>query len=407
MKNNPMRRYWTECIIAAALVVVFVIVIPATIPHPWTLVAAIAVALAYSLFVRWSAKRNLVSILTHEMDPDRFNAIVLNGKGFLPHPTYRAAHALYAGDYQTAVNIYSHYAGKYKTQAGKTRCLAFLARIYFELGDMENLKAVCNQYRGDKGMIPYYRAYAAGQYEECIAICKEKDAKATAKQPPVGAVNSCLHYAFAYAKLGDRENACKYFAEITKTAPKLHVATVAQNYLDGSDLPQVTAVLPQKDVSLDTPILARRKKAMFLLGLLAVLGILLAPLLSPDSNEDELAEFNRKLDAAVAAEYTDYQILGCCWAEENGKTVQTVCVIQSGDQIDIAASYTDVDRDVYRIEPLVRNMQVGFSYTEKDPLNQRTFVYSLLRYAPQPMDNTTSISFIFNGTTLWLSVTCK
>lgn len=404
MKNNPMRRYWIEGIIAAALVVVLVIVISATIPHPWTIVAAIAVALTYPLVVRWSAKRNLVSILTHEMDPDRFKAIVLSGKGFLPHPTYRAAHALYAGDYQTAVNIYSHYAGKYKTQAGKSRCLAFLARIYFELGDMENLNAVCNRYQGDKGMIPYYRAYAAGQYEQCIAICNEKDAKATAKQPPVGAVNSCLHYAFAYAKLGDRENACKYFSQIAKTAPKLYVATVAQNYLDGGDLPQVTAVLPQKDVSLDTPNLARRKKAMFLLTLLALLISILLPLLKP---EDEVAEFNRKLDAAVAAEYTDYQILGCCWAEKDGEEVQTVCLIQSGDQIDVVSVHPNYDDHSFIIIKRVEDMQVGFEYAVQDTANHRQFLYSATTTARDSIDNTVSISFVYDNSTLWFNVACN
>lgn len=367
----------------------------------------LAITLVMGLLIHRSANRNLHSILIRDMDPGRYKQEVLENKYLRLGASYFATCALFAGEYQTALNICEHGIAHSRRPRIKCAYLTQMARIYFELGDIPQLQQICARYdaiapvNAKEGFMTYYRHYAAGEYQACVDDCVRRDQAAPAENAPhIGSLNSSLHVAFALAQLGDRENAEKQFAAVARYAPKMYAATIARQYLETGSLPQVLGLTPRPE---ETVSAVTRKRLTPVLMAIAVALLLLQPLFFP-IRDNSLQEYNRKLDAAVADTYTEYKILGSLFVEKDGKTLQTLCVIQSGNQLDLVTVTTMDGGETYNITQMLENFEVGKAYCPQSPIDQQYYRCSFTYYEPYAPNAYGTGSFTYNNTTVWLCV---
>lgn len=405
MQNKSIRRYFVECTIFIALAISLSITACFYFRGIGILVA-LAIAIAMNILIRWSASRNLHSILIRDMDPMRYQSEVLNNKYLRLPSSCFAACALAAGNYQTVLDISAHTIAQKNSKKVKCYNLTQMARVYFELGDIPRLRDICAQYdsiapaHAKEGFMTYYRHYAAGEYQACLDYCRNREAKSKKeKKPHVGALNIGLHTAFALAQLGDQETAEIYFAAIERYAPNMHAATIARGYLTNGTLPQILGLTPRPEAVAPA---ARRKNIVPLLIILSVAMVLLQPFFFPINND--LQEFDSKLETAVAEKYTTYQILDSFSVEKDGRTIQTLCIIQSGDQIDVLTVTTPDDGQTFCVTPLIEDFQVGMSYYAQSPVDQQYYHCGIIHYEPYLETPYALSSFSLNGSKVWAYV---
>lgn len=107
-----------------------------------------------------------------------------------------------------------------------------LAGVYFDSGDMENLKKICNDSpvagRTDP-LWSYYGAYLDGDYLKCAYVCAESFRKVLSKADKVVSV-----YLLAVAEYaaGDFENAEENFRKVIANGKYLNCVKISELYLE-------------------------------------------------------------------------------------------------------------------------------------------------------------------------------
>lgn len=92
------------------------------------------------------ANKNFLPPLFTDLDPEKFKDKIDVAKSFQFCIPYRMYYAFYSGDYRQTVNICSAMLKKKMIKRYKLRYLSFVGKVYFELGDSEKLKLVCDKF---------------------------------------------------------------------------------------------------------------------------------------------------------------------------------------------------------------------------------------------------------------------
>ena len=240
--RKGFKSYMIKCAIVGVLFLLGVLAACVWLDIIQALVVLFVLLLVLTLLVRIFANQSFLPILTQDLNAELF-AYEIYAKKFLivPEP-YRILAAINTGDYQTVVNLCAKGMSGARSDKQKLVYFAALARVYFELDDMEKLQMVCEDfydYVDQSGnaeklessfpVMPYYRSYANGDYDACIAFCKQRQAEG--KHSRLSEINALFLYAMAHYRLEETETAAQYFQSVASQAPGVYLATISEKYL--------------------------------------------------------------------------------------------------------------------------------------------------------------------------------
>jgi hypothetical protein len=367
-----------------------------------------AIMLFYFVFspplTRFLVKTIYYPILYQQLDLFSFKNAINESKSIYASVSLLAKLAIYSGDYQTAINICVKELKKKQSLKNKYLYFSILSRAYFELGDIEKLNVICNKFN-EFASIPtntakskkvfflmrYYECFAKRDYKACLLLCEQQ--LANKKQSNrLAVIELYFNYAIAFYKLGDAENSNQYFGLIIQEKTDLHLAALAQNYLDR--LPAnvveccaVPSILPQEDFAPYTPefISKRRKRRVFSVILLALNILLISALLVSQyvytiKRQEERAAYEEKLDAALAIYYEDFE--KCEFFDlykdniyletlslvktETGLHLLTVITRDGNITFDVLMVCEDIEAERYYVEYGKSGNYIGFKITNID-----------------------------------------
>lgn len=248
------------------------------------------------LFGAFLYNKFINSTLTNELNLPKYINLIKTGKIVSRSLLEHIEIAYYSGDYNKAINICKMQLENKKLAVYKQFYLLILARSYFEIGDLENLKTVNEMFKSYvatnkngskiKERLNYFKfvdLYLAGDfstakelYEKLYLQQKEKKSKVKLDD-----VSIDFTYAVCCYKCGDFSKATELFNEVIALAPAFHYAEIAKRYLEAID--GHTDYIP-KQITLDTdpsniPVPKSRKRfkisyaicfAVMLIGLISV-----------------------------------------------------------------------------------------------------------------------------------------
>lgn len=230
--------------------------------------------------------RYFYPILFQDLDPVRYRDMWLHDK-WLPHNSifFETQTAIYAGDYQTAVDLASCTLQKKLPSSKKNRFLYLLSVIYFEQSNKEQLQLICNQLNEQEfPVISFYQHFIDGNYEACLDyLAKLPKINPTDFNAPLLTQANTFSLAVVHFHLGNYEEAKDLFEEVVRTGPKMHKATIAKQYLakikaGDNTAPTFPEVLPDPNFKgYKSEIIRRIKKQRIIWNFLILLNGVILP----------------------------------------------------------------------------------------------------------------------------------
>lgn len=214
-------------------------------PHPWRIIIALVLffALRQAILV-WYAKK-LYALIDDDLAPDRLLDVIREGKFYSHSAILELTAYLTAGCWQQVADICAQKLNDPTLATQKCNYMAYLADMYFSLGDDARLREIVDAYdayaaaskpnaaiKRLKDSMVYYRNYVDGSYEDCFAEWertrqKEKNHKVSRY---IQIVRGYKHGVVFY-RAGRMDEARKLFESTVADAPQLGVANLAQEYL--------------------------------------------------------------------------------------------------------------------------------------------------------------------------------
>ena len=233
--------------------------------------------------------RCILSILNKKLDADTYLAAVYQGKFDTPSALWQLYGEYFCGHYQNVVGICKMKLNDPKTAVRyQYHYLTYLANVYFDIGDDENLRKVCEQYeiafakekpsrqaklRKRFTRMIFYGLYLKQNTESCMAWVNA----------PVPAILNRYHRTLCKARLalmqGHTEQANGYYEILAKEAARLNYGKLAIKQLAEQKNQEIDAslqVLSVSDESADVTLYpANRQKFRKVLVICAVALILI------------------------------------------------------------------------------------------------------------------------------------
>ena len=256
MYDKEVKRYKRRLALSmlTPILSIAILFIPISyfITVPLTVIAWISICLAMFISLVTLKADN---ILAKEMDPEKYAYIYYSLK--MGDDRVDMLADLYRGRYKEAIAAAERAHNKSRLSVWRLEALFVLAHICFEIKDMERLVAVCNRIEAlsNRGrtakntvgknafVISYYRSFAAGDYEACKRIKEECEASKDYKSSPILLSRMMLYYGIACHKLGDTEEARRYFHYIMGNCPKLYLSKIAESYLNEDSVAETEDVV--------------------------------------------------------------------------------------------------------------------------------------------------------------------
>ena len=252
VKRYLFQRYSILFATAAILAAVYILSINYFIDYYVALsVIALAFVFYYTLEKR-SFNKNIASILTDELDAEKCMKVCFS-RGVPIFYSLRLSSSFLAGDYQTAANICYAILKANLSPSVKCTYAANLAGIYFEMGNYQKLTEACDTFDSNfvkckkarrKKLAEIYgwqmdflKHFTGGELERCADMCAEREEKhlldpVKNKLPLTAVYLDCV---VVYYKLGNTEKCRRYCEKLTKEAPRLYRASIAEKYLEALD----------------------------------------------------------------------------------------------------------------------------------------------------------------------------
>ena len=217
------------------------------------------------------------SILTNELNLPKYIDLIETGKivsnSLLEHLNI----AYYSGDYNKVINICKIKLENKKFEKVKHFYLLMLARSYFEIGDLGNLKTVNEMFKSFiatnkngnkiKEKLIYFKfvdLYLSGDFSTAKELYEKLYSSQKENQSKVKLNDVSIRFTFAICcyKCGEFAKATELFNDVIALAPTFHYAEIAKGYLEAIN--NNTDYIPER-ITFDTdttniPIPKSRKK---------------------------------------------------------------------------------------------------------------------------------------------------
>ncbi len=422
-----IRKYLIQCITAIVLYFIIVILSCVLLQNIWALLIGIALYIPLRISIKAFARNNFLNIIFKEANSTKFKNIILNNRYFIPPISYKIYASYYSGDYSTTINICQTMLKKTKSQKATCSYLTIMAHTYFENNDYENLEKVCQDFENlyenkekfekakkQNPTIVYYQKFLEVQYDWCIETCKANtslngEKSAYGKVPQIYALYNLAKVLYVS---GDKNEAKEYFKLILELAPNLNISKIANNYLNAINNSEEltldkTEIIIQENYKLyDEKTIVRIKKQHIISCIAVVLLFCSLGLyvLLKDKFNNQSDEFKTKICMALDEKYGEYELLTYFDVKKDDKTIDTICVIEANDEIDVLSCITHGDEDVslilyiidasfnnpYCVKSIGSDYYIGFT------------VYDSYSEVPQRVYNTFEIDI--NGTIKYFCV---
>lgn len=426
--RNSIRKYFVLCTIVGIILISLWFAVCLVIPGYISSIFSLLVMLfLMKVTIEFIANKTLVSVLVKELDATSFQAIVSDSR-FIAPITYRTIAAISTGDYQTAINIATKQIGDKKSRIQqKYYNLSLLARIYFELRDFEKLNLILKKYdelnvlhssnknvNTTNSTWDYYRCFLECNFEACQEICKSKEN--TLKNKSVDnnyyiLIND-FYYAVACYSSGNKEKAEVIFDKIIHAAPKMHLSNISQRYVDSinfsSELTVIDEIIPKINYQLydsrtAKKIRCRKIITRILLIIFCSLMIFSSIIDFVEQNRQEpeynsaLAEYENKLNSALSKNYDNAKVVSYFNIKHEEKHIDTFCLIEDGDRLDLASIVTYDGGESLDILHLIEIIQIPYDYSVKSAVSNYKITFSVFDKQISDSKNNDTIEFSSNN----------
>lgn len=322
------------------------------------------------------ADKNIHSVLFVELDPEKYKDVLFFGR-FKPHAINQTNAAMFLGDYQTVVNLSTKVLKGKVSKRNKCALLATIARAYYEMGDLEKLKIVCDTFDlyadGLKktlseqkiGMIMrYYKYFIDEKYEACNAVLDEMDAIRNNKSAneKLSRLYAIFNYGIIAYKLGNFDNAVKCFNQVVETAPKINDARIAEKYIDAINNSKpvdlgYSEIVPDENYII--PFYNQRKKSILVLRITALVFVLIFGFFQSAEYILKIDK-NKKVEKAIIAVYGGYQSFEELRVPISKTTVLPMYVVIKNDgEFDLTCFVTYDNDDTKVLDIIFDDLYVG------------------------------------------------
>lgn len=431
-KENIIRKYFTLCGVFLVLLVLLWLTVCFTVQSSiLRFISLLVLLLLVNPIKLIITKRTILSVLFNELDAHKFREII-SDKRFVPPFWYRISGAISTGDYKTVVNMAATQIRKKNCSVRvKYACLSILARAYFELRDFEKLKVLYTKYeeykksyssksyfRKTNSMWSYYKYFSEQNYYACKTVCKERNMalKPKAWGSKYVKLQNDFYYAVACYSDGELETAKESFENIINTAPKMFLSKVSQKYLETigtSSQPIVSEeeVLPQEDYrpfDVNTSNKIRRNRVVFviMLSVLCILTVIssVSDYINQQNYNAKIAEFENDLNDALSDHYEQARFIRYFSTEYNGQYLDTLCIIDTTDGLDLASIVTYDGGETCDIIILKEDINIAKSYCIKSAVSDNYIGFRIFNSQISDGDFYYAIEFTYDDEKYWLGI---
>ena len=378
----------------------------------------------------------VASVLNKKLDAETYLAMISCGNLDTPAAIWQLYGEYFCGNYQNVVSICKMKLDDPKmAERYRYHYLTYLANVYFDIGDDENLRKVCEQYesalinekprkqarfRTYFSRMTFYGFYLNQNIEACMDWINK----------PAPMLITQYNRTFCKARLalmqGNTAEADKYFEALAKEAPQLNYGKLATNRLSAEN-PQTLEDRPSTFVISDEPTEVtlhptnRRKLrkplavlAIVLILMYAVVGIL-RDLDAKEKYEREIESYRESIRVLVEEDYDGVKILDTFTLKNGEDIIDTMFICQTEKEIIVGCTYVysdDPTKQYYKtmayisVESLSedRSPLWYWSFPSKTSHNQiESYFYTVK--ADVPADYVYLSSFEINGQKVYYVIT--
>lgn len=313
--------------------------------------------------------------LYSDLDAPLYQAIVKEGKLYVPSAILQLQGEYYAGNYQNVISGCNQKLSDPKIAAKyKYNYLGFLANVYFDLGDIEKLTEVIAKFNQSvasespktakrilKRMprISFYTNYLNGDFDACLDFIGQPQ---TLKIVEVRSLYFSAHIALAK---GETEQAKKLFERILQMAPKLNYAELSKHalesienslpYRDTFEMPDAADCFTVTEPPKSRKVWRIVRLVSGILMLACIIGYAVVSIWAESQKtryENELAAHIENVRLLVEEDYDGVEVLDTFNLKKGEEVVDSMFLCKTEDSVLLGALYTyqDDDQIYYDIE---------------------------------------------------------
>lgn len=389
-----IKRYKRAAWLCTIPIMIVCIVLCVLLGPAWFSVIVLPLYFVTLLLVRMRLTRKYIDgQLFDKLDAESYRATIFNCDIFPRHGLKVIAASYFAGDYQSVVSFCVQKLNDKKCNQHRFIYLSWLAKVYYEVGDLEKLRAVVDKFefeteslangegiRRKITVMGFFRNYLDGNFAKCIEHYENcfNDEKLAQPDMRFSLVQCHFNYAVFNYRLGHFETATVHFKKVIDIAPKLYLAASAARYLEaisngtqyvsefGELLPDICAPMPRAKRS---TIVSR-----------VVLGVLACVLLVLSLIIDQFPSKSERIEAAVNSQYPDADVIAVADLEYHGQDVATFVLCETKENtvtagfVAVSSKTNDLFFDTaifkvvagndYTVETVSKDFEVTFTVCE-------------------------------------------
>ncbi len=294
--------------------------------------------------------------LLDQLDAPLYNEIVKQGKIYVPSTIFQMQAEYYLGNYGNVIAIcHRKLATKQVAKKYKYYYMTFLANCYFDTGDEEKLRDVCDAFyqsvakekRGERfikrySVFEFIQSYLTRNFDACNQYIQKR-------RSSIKLIKTATDFKKAYIALanGEKDAAKIQFRAIVKKAPFLNYAMLSEKALqsieEGYEYKRAFEELTENEDFVIPDSTRTNKKFRKAFVIAAVVVLVLWMLFSINSyiinsKADKDAYF-QKVEALVETDYDGVDVLDCFHPEQDGEVVDSMFICRTSTSILVGCTY--------------------------------------------------------------------
>lgn len=363
LKRYKVRAIiWAICITLVLVPVIGFVVLKRSVTA--ILLVGIAVLLSARFVKRFLWGKYFISILLDDLDADTYLAMICQGRLDRRGALLRLDGEYFCGNYQNVVSICRKKQADPKiAQRYRYYYLVYLANVYFDLGDDESLRQVCEQYelavaaerpgkqkklRTKFTRMEFFSAYLRGDAEAC-AVWMNKSTIVMRGQH-----RQTFYKARLAIMQGKTDVARVYYEELAGAVPQLCYGKLAARILERMKNPESAQDAHKLyeeeplDETLEVPLYPMKRRGLKL-ALCALLfsfgvGILVLSALRGDradrAFEREMAAYREGIRVLVEEDHDGVEVLDSFTLKNGNEVVDTMFICKTDTVVMVGCLYT-------------------------------------------------------------------
>ena len=387
MQNNPeviqkakryVRRYKIWCTVFAMCIVLgyYLVALQGNI------FATIAAFVVFLLMILIGSpivfNKCILSILYKKLDADTYLATVYQGKFDTPAALWQLHGEYFCGHYQNVISICKMKLDDPKTATRyKYRYLTYLANVYFDIGDDEKLRSVCEQYeialakektskqancRTRFPRMTFYDLYLKQNIDACI----------TWVNMPTPIILNQYHRKLCKARLalmqGNEEEANEYYEALAKEATHLNYGKLAIRQLaeqKNQEIDDSLQALNISDESTEVTLYpANRRKLKKILGICLIAFFVIYAAIGIS---DPYYAYLESVRVLVEEDYDNVVMLEAFNLKNGEENIDAMFICRTDEKIIVGCLYT-YDGDSQQYYEKMTDITIASLSEDRSPL---------------------------------------